>query len=157
LLDTNTCVFIIRNKSQLALQRLRLHAAGVIGISSITLAELRFGADKSQDPAKNHAALNSFLAPLEVVEFDARAAGQYGNIRARHTDRRSRPESRPEFGHEQPPRIHARIGAISRRLDGPVNSRGSAGRTRGSSSIRYMLTAEPHLPGFRVAVAQIFA
>ena len=82
LLDTSTCVFIIRNKSHLALQRLRQHAAGVVGISSITLAELRYGADKSQNPAKNHAALNGFLAPLEIVEFDARAAGQYGNTRA---------------------------------------------------------------------------
>jgi tRNA(fMet)-specific endonuclease VapC len=82
LLDTSTCVFIIRNKSQIALQRLRQHAAGVVGISSITLAELRYGADKSQDPAKNHAALNSFLGPLEIVEFDAQAAGQYGGIRA---------------------------------------------------------------------------
>jgi tRNA(fMet)-specific endonuclease VapC len=81
LLDTNTCVFVIRNKSQLTLQRLRQHAAGVVGICSITLAELRYGADKSQDPAKNHAALNSFLAPVEIVEFDAQAAGQYGNIR----------------------------------------------------------------------------
>lgn len=81
LLDTSTCVFIIRNKSQLALSRLRQHAVGVVAISSITLAELRYGADKSQDPAKNHAALNSFLAPLEVVEFDAQAAGEYGRIR----------------------------------------------------------------------------
>ncbi|MBI3824266.1 MAG: type II toxin-antitoxin system VapC family toxin [Planctomycetes bacterium] len=82
LLDTNTCVFIIRKKSPLALQRLRHHAAGVVGISSITLAELRYGADKSQDPAKNHAALNGFLAPLEIVEFEAQAAGHYGVIRA---------------------------------------------------------------------------
>ena len=82
LLDTSTCVFIIRNKSQLALQRLRQHAAGVVGISSISLAEVRYGADKSQNPRKNHAALNSFLAPLEIVEFDAQAAGQYGSIRA---------------------------------------------------------------------------
>jgi tRNA(fMet)-specific endonuclease VapC len=82
LLDTNTCVFVIRNKSHLTLQRLRQHVAGVVGICPITLAELRYGADKSQDPAKNHAALNSFLAPVEIVEFDAQAAGQYGNIRA---------------------------------------------------------------------------
>ena len=83
LLDTSTCVFIICNNSQLALQRLRQqHAAGVVGISSITLDELRYGADKSQDPPKNHAALNGFLAPLEIVEFDAQAAGHYGSIRA---------------------------------------------------------------------------
>jgi tRNA(fMet)-specific endonuclease VapC len=45
------------------------------------LAELRYGSDKSKDPAKNHAALNGFLAPLEIVDFDAQAAGHYGNIR----------------------------------------------------------------------------
>ena len=82
LLDTNICVFVIRKKSKHALQRLRQHPAGVVGISTITLAELRYGADKSQDPPKNHAALNAFLAPLEVVEFNAQAAGQYGSIRA---------------------------------------------------------------------------
>lgn len=82
LLDTNICVFIIRKKSQQALQRLRQHPTGDVGISTITLAELRFGADKSQHPPKNHAALDAFLAPLEVVAFDARAAEQYGGIRA---------------------------------------------------------------------------
>lgn len=82
LLDTNICVFIIRNKSKLALHRLRQRLAGEVGISSITLAELRYGAEKSQDPPKNHAALNSFVAPLEIVDFDASAAGHYGGIRA---------------------------------------------------------------------------
>ena len=82
LLDTNLCVFVIRKKSQLAVQRLRQHPAGDVGISTITLAELRYGADKSRNPPKNHAALNAFLAPLEVVEFDAPAAGQYGAVRA---------------------------------------------------------------------------
>ena len=82
LLDTNICVFIIRKKSQNALQRLGQHPMGVVGISVITLAELRYGADKSQDPPKNHAALMAFLAPLEVVEFDTSAADHYGIIRA---------------------------------------------------------------------------
>jgi tRNA(fMet)-specific endonuclease VapC len=82
LLDTNICVFVIRKKSQLALQRLRQHPAGVVGISTITLAELRYGADKSQDPPKNHAALNAFLIPLEISEFDSQAAQQYGSTLA---------------------------------------------------------------------------
>ena len=82
LLDTNSCVFIIRQKSPLALQRLRQHPVGAVGISTITLAESRYGADKSQDPPKNHAALNAFLASLEMVEFDAQAAERYGAIRA---------------------------------------------------------------------------
>lgn len=82
LLDTNICVFVIRKKSAHALQKFRQHSVGDVGISVITLAELRYGAEKSQDPPKNHAGLNAFLTPLEVVEFDAQAADQYGHIRA---------------------------------------------------------------------------
>lgn len=82
LLDTNICVFIIRKKSKLALQRLQQYSAGDVCISTVTLAELRYGADKSQNPPKNHAALDAFLTPLEIVEFDAQAANLYGSIRA---------------------------------------------------------------------------
>ena len=82
LLDTNICVFVIRQKSLLVLQRLRQHQAGDVGISTVTLAELRYGADKSNDPSKNHAALDAFLVPLETVEFNADAADEYGHVRS---------------------------------------------------------------------------
>ena len=82
LLDTNMCVFVIRQKSPLVLQRLRQHQAGDVGISTVTLAELRYGADKSNDPSKNHAALDAFLVPLETVEFNADAADEYGQVRS---------------------------------------------------------------------------
>ena len=48
----------------------------------MTLAELRFGADKSNDPIKNHTALNSFLAPIRVMPFDAECADYYGRLRS---------------------------------------------------------------------------
>lgn len=82
LLDTNTCVFVIRQKSHAIVQRLRTHVVGDVGISSVTLAELRFGADKSHDPPKNHAALDAFLAPLATDDFGIEAAEQYGKVRA---------------------------------------------------------------------------
>ena len=82
LLDTNICVFVIRQKSQAIVRRLRTHDAGDLGISAVTLAELRYGAGKSQDPAKNHAALDAFVAPLTIAEFGAEAADQYGKVRA---------------------------------------------------------------------------
>ncbi len=81
LLDTNICVFVIRKKSALVLQRLRQQQVGQVGISSVTLAELRYGADKSLDPAKNHAALNGFLIPLEIIPFHEPAAMEYGRVR----------------------------------------------------------------------------
>ena len=82
LLDTNICVFVIRRKSPLVLQRFRQQLPNDLGVSTVTLAELRFGADKSKDPIKNHAALNSFLAPIQVLTFDAECADYYGRVRS---------------------------------------------------------------------------
>jgi len=82
LLDTNICVFVIRQKSKLVLQRLLQQPIGEVGISAVTLAELRFGAEKSLDPAKNQASLNGFLIPLEVISFNENAAIEYGRVRS---------------------------------------------------------------------------
>jgi len=90
LLDTNVCVFVIRRKPASVLARLEGHSADDIGISTVTLAELRYGADKSQRPAQNHAALDAFLVPLQVIDFDAAAAECYGRVRA-ELERRGTP------------------------------------------------------------------
>jgi len=55
---------------------------GDIGISSITLSELRYGVAKSTHQQKNAKALDEFITPLEVVSFDEEAAHVYGEIRA---------------------------------------------------------------------------
>ena len=82
LLDTNICVFVIRGKSPLVLQRFRQQLPDDLGVSTVTLAELRYGADKSNDPLRNHAALNSFLAPIQILTFDAECADYYGKVRS---------------------------------------------------------------------------
>ena len=56
LLDTNICVFLFRRKSPAALQRLYQTQAGDVGISTVTLAELRYGADRSGNRALSFAA-----------------------------------------------------------------------------------------------------
>ena len=55
---------------------------GDIGVSAITVAELAFGADKSDRPAQNHQAIEHFLLPLEVMAFDHDSALQYGQIKS---------------------------------------------------------------------------
>ena len=82
LLDTIICVFVIRGKSPLVLQRFRQQLPDDLGGSTVTLAELRYGADKSNDPIRNHAALNSFLAPIQILTFDAECADYYGKVRS---------------------------------------------------------------------------
>ena len=82
MLDTNTCIAIIRRKPPQALQRFKAYKVGDIGISWVTLAELEFGVAKSQHLERNQAALDEFVLPLEIANFDRETARVYGRIRA---------------------------------------------------------------------------
>ncbi|MBI5843054.1 MAG: type II toxin-antitoxin system VapC family toxin [Deltaproteobacteria bacterium] len=82
MLDTNICIYLIKKKPQSVIERLRGLSVSEVGISSITLAELLYGVSKSAQPQKNRDALEGLLAPLEIANFDDRAAQCYGVIRA---------------------------------------------------------------------------
>jgi tRNA(fMet)-specific endonuclease VapC len=82
LLDTNICIALIRQRPAGLLQRLTTLEPGEVGLSSITMAELIYGAAKSSQTEQNLAALEQFLLPLELVSFDESAATAYGQIRA---------------------------------------------------------------------------
>ncbi|MEO5574030.1 MAG: type II toxin-antitoxin system VapC family toxin [Gammaproteobacteria bacterium] len=81
-LDTNICIFIIKQKPPQVLKQFKNYEAEDIGISAITLAELQFGVVKSQHREKNQQALNEFILPLAVLEFNSEAAFVYGEVRA---------------------------------------------------------------------------
>ena len=82
LLDTNICIYIIKRQPAAVLKHFLEYQIGDIGISSITLSELRFGVAKSTHREKNAKALDEFIIPLEVVPYDEAAAHAYGDIRA---------------------------------------------------------------------------
>ncbi len=82
MLDTNTCIYLIKKKSPKIVNHLKRQAVGDVGISSITLAELCYGVSKSEQIDRNREALRDFILPLEVAEFDEKAAEAYGNVRA---------------------------------------------------------------------------
>ena len=82
MLDTNTCIYIIKRHPQSVLQRFSSFRVGEIGISTITLAELEYGAARSVQPKKNREALEEFISALEVAVFDQPATEAYGRIRA---------------------------------------------------------------------------
>ena len=81
MLDTDACIAIIK-QNPLALKKLRGKSIGQVGISSITLGELAFGAEKSSRSRDAHEALNEFLVALEVAGFDDGSAMTYGKVRA---------------------------------------------------------------------------
>ena len=82
LLDTNICIYIIKQQPAAVLKHFMEFQVGDIGISSITLSELQYGVAKSSHHEKNAQALYDFITPLEIVSFDEQAAQVYGNIRA---------------------------------------------------------------------------
>lgn len=82
MLDTNICIYAMKNKPEKVLQRFKEELDNGICISSITLAELEYGMKHSSDPAKNGVALLRFLLPMSVLPFGPDAASEYGEIRA---------------------------------------------------------------------------
>ena len=82
MLDTNICIYAMKNKPEQVLQRLRKELNSGVCISSITLAELEYGMKHSSNPVKNEQALLRFLVPLSILPFGTAAAFEYGDIRA---------------------------------------------------------------------------
>ena len=82
MLDTYTCIYIIKRKPSKVIERFKRTEISQIGISSITLSELLYGVSKSTKPEQNHVALAQFVAPLEILPYGDEAAQHYGAIRA---------------------------------------------------------------------------
>jgi len=90
MLDTNICIYVINRKPEKILDRFKQTDPSLVGISSIALSELLYGASKSSKPEQNRMALAQFLAPLEIASYDDEAAQYYGELRA-HLEKRGTP------------------------------------------------------------------
>jgi tRNA(fMet)-specific endonuclease VapC len=82
MLDTDTCITLIRQRSPRLLEKVVSFMPGEIGLSVITVAELHYGVEHSQYRDKNRDALIQFLLPFDIADFDHDAALAYGSIRA---------------------------------------------------------------------------
>jgi tRNA(fMet)-specific endonuclease VapC len=82
MLDTDIASYIMKRSHAAVLEKLRTVAVSDVCISAITKAELMYGVEVSPRPQKDRAALNEFLRYIEVLEFPADAALDYGQIRA---------------------------------------------------------------------------
>ena len=80
MLDTNICIYAIKNKSEQVLRKLKSNLENGLCISAITLAELELGVEKSNRPEKNTAALMQLLSIIEVLPFTDLAAVEYGKL-----------------------------------------------------------------------------
>ena len=83
MLDTNILVYVLnaRPRHEAVLARFDSENPEDLVVSSITLAELRYGIEKSQRRESNRRALHRVLHALNVLAFDANAAQVYGPVR----------------------------------------------------------------------------
>ncbi|MCM2292634.1 tRNA(fMet)-specific endonuclease VapC [Allorhizobium sp. BGMRC 0089] len=81
MLDTNICIFTIKNRPQQVRDAFNRHH-GRLCISSVSLMELIYGAEKSSNPERNLVIVEGFAARLEVLPYDELAASHTGQLRA---------------------------------------------------------------------------
>lgn len=80
-LDANICIYALKGAFPGIADHIRRRSPAEVKIAAIVRAELQFGARKSQAPARTREILERFLAPYEVVPFDADATDVYADLR----------------------------------------------------------------------------
>ncbi len=82
MLDTDVCIRVLRDRPASARERFNQEARGLC-ISSISLYELLYGAERSARPDHHRLEVERFAARLQVLPFDSDAAAHAADIRAR--------------------------------------------------------------------------
>ncbi len=81
MLDTNIVIYVLKRRPREVLEIFNTNASRM-AISSITLSELIYGAEKSHNVDKNLEAIEEFISHLDVLSYDAKASQHYGQIKA---------------------------------------------------------------------------
>jgi tRNA(fMet)-specific endonuclease VapC len=83
LLDTNVCIDYLTGRYSAVVERMQASAPEDLRLSSVVVAELRYGADRSERPRANHSRIDVLVEEIECLDFDLEAAAAYGRLRAR--------------------------------------------------------------------------
>ena len=88
-MDTNMCIYLMRQQPAAVGQRFAALRRGDVGMSVVTLAELRYGVESREtERQRNESALAALLEDIPAEPFDSLAAERYGIIRAAVRERR---------------------------------------------------------------------
>ena len=89
LLDTNICIYLIRQHPPAVIQRLEALHEGEVAMSLVTYAELRAGIEmQSRHRAHDESVLEQLIQRIPVLPLDTPVAEAYGRLRAAVPDRR---------------------------------------------------------------------
>lgn len=81
MLDTNMCIYLMKNQPEEVAKRFAQFHVGDVVMSAITFAELEYGVAMSANPVKERNNLAGLVEDIKVAPFDAAAATAYGPIR----------------------------------------------------------------------------
>ncbi len=82
MLDTNVCVDYLTGRYPAVVARIRASKPSELRLSTIVVAELRYGADRSAHPRSNHGRIDVLAEEIDCLDFDLQAAAVYGQVRA---------------------------------------------------------------------------
>ncbi|WP_281971747.1 MULTISPECIES: tRNA(fMet)-specific endonuclease VapC [unclassified Polynucleobacter] len=82
MLDTNIVIYVLKRRPIQVLDIFNQNT-NRMAISSITLSELIYGAEKSQNISKNLDAIEDFISHIEVLSYDQKTSQTYGQIKAK--------------------------------------------------------------------------
>jgi len=81
LLDASICVYFLNRASEKLIEHFHRVSPSEIKLSSITVAELYYGADKSKSRIKNRKIAEEFVSTFQIIPFDSRCCNSYSKIR----------------------------------------------------------------------------
>lgn len=81
MLDTDTVIYTIKNRPMVIREAFK-RCKGLMGVSTVTLGELIYGAEKSAKPERNMADIEGLVARLQLLTFDELATTHWGQVRA---------------------------------------------------------------------------
>lgn len=88
MLDTNMCIYLMKNQPEQVARRFAQCYVGDVVMSAITFAELQYGVTVSDNSARERLNLAALVEDIKVVSFDAAAATAYGPIREETRERK---------------------------------------------------------------------
>jgi tRNA(fMet)-specific endonuclease VapC len=88
MLDTNICIYLMKNQPEQVARRFAQCYVGDVVMSAITYAELEYGVAVSANRPRERRNLVALINDIPVAPFDAAAAVAYGPIREATRERK---------------------------------------------------------------------
>ena len=81
MLDTDTCIYFLNQSSENIISKMKSLSLQDIKLSTISVAELFYGAKKSRSRKRNRETVQSFAINFELIPFDEKCCQNYAKIR----------------------------------------------------------------------------